>query len=300
MNSKYFMLLLLASLLTFSCQKQPKAKRLFVIGLDGASSKCVQNADMPFLKDFLKESSYSFKKRAILPSSSAINWATMFMSATSETHGYTEWGSKTPEIPSKEIGDNNIFPTVFQLYRKANPQSHMVCMYDWDGIKFLVDTVSFNYHAQTPSDEPENLAEMASNYIKENKPEVGVFIFNEPDHAGHQYGWDSTEYYSMLTRLDPCVEKVVNAIKDAGIYDESLIVIISDHGGNGKKGHGGKTLAELECISIFEGPNVKKGYCIDDSFPMHQYDVGATIADFFALELPDVCCGKPAKTIYDN
>ena len=43
----------------------------------------------------MEDGSYTLKKRSALPSSSAINWASMFMGAGPELHGYTEWGSKT-------------------------------------------------------------------------------------------------------------------------------------------------------------------------------------------------------------
>lgn len=46
---------------------------------------------------------YTLKKRSVLPSSSAVNWASMFMGAGPELHGYTEWGSKTPELPSRVV-----------------------------------------------------------------------------------------------------------------------------------------------------------------------------------------------------
>lgn len=283
-----------------SCQNnvEPKAKRLFVIGVDGASSKCFDTTKMLFMADFLKESSYSFQKRSVLPSSSAINWCTMFMSAAPETHGYTEWGSRTPEIPSWRVDEHSIFPTVFGLYRKAYPEAVMGCIYDWIGMKFIVDTLAFDYHAQTLSgDDPENLESMAIEYIK-TKPDVGVFIFDNPDHMGHTYGWDSLQYNEMMVRLDKCIGNIIGTIKSEGMYEESMIVIISDHGGIGK-GHGGKTFDEIEAPAIFEGPGIKKGYCMDQDWCLHQYDVGATIAKAFALELPQVCCGKPAEIIFE-
>lgn len=38
----------------------------------------------------------------------------MFMGAGPELHGYTEWGSKTPELPSRELNQHGIFPTIFK------------------------------------------------------------------------------------------------------------------------------------------------------------------------------------------
>ena len=48
------------------------------------------------------------------------------------------------------------------------PQAEIGCLYEWDGIKHLVDTLSLSYHALAPDYEhnPELLADMAAEYIK--------------------------------------------------------------------------------------------------------------------------------------
>ena len=74
----------------------------------------------------------------------------MFMGAGPELHGYTEWGSRTPELPSRVLNEHGIFPTVFSELRKAAPDAEMGVLYEWDGIKYLVDTLALNHHAQAP------------------------------------------------------------------------------------------------------------------------------------------------------
>ena len=74
---------------------------------------------------------YTLDKRTVLPSSSAPNWAAIYMGAPTEIHGYTTWGSKTPEIPSRVINKNNIFPTIFQIYRDARPSAEIGVINEW-------------------------------------------------------------------------------------------------------------------------------------------------------------------------
>ena len=64
--------------------------------------------------------------------------ALLFMGAPEEVHGFTTWGSKTPEIPSRILNQHGIYPTIFQLYRDKNPDARIDVLYDWDGIKYLV------------------------------------------------------------------------------------------------------------------------------------------------------------------
>ena len=83
---------------------------------------------------------YTLHSRSVLPSSSAINWASMFMGVGTELHGYTTWGSKTPEIPSREVNERGIAPTIFSVLREQRPKAEIGCLYEWPGIKYLVDT----------------------------------------------------------------------------------------------------------------------------------------------------------------
>ena len=56
-----------------------RAKHVVLIGLDGWGAYSVHKADMPALASLMEQGSYTLKKRTVLPSSSAPNWASMFM-----------------------------------------------------------------------------------------------------------------------------------------------------------------------------------------------------------------------------
>ena len=235
----------------------PKAKHVVYIGLDGWGSYSIAKANMPTTRSLMEKGCYTLKKRTVLPSSSAVNWASMFMGAGPELHGYTEWGSRTPELPSRIIERNNIFPTIFQIYRNAYPNAEIGVLSEWAGIKYLVDTLSTSYHAVAPdyNKYPTALCDMTVDYIKNKKPSLVAICFDNPDHVGHQIGHDTPEYYSKLTELDTYIARIVKAVEDAGILDNTIFILTSDHGGI-KKGHGGKTMQEMETPFIIAGKNI--------------------------------------------
>ena len=167
----------------------------------------------------------------------------MFMGAGPELHGYTEWGSRTPELPSRVLNEHGIFPTVFSELRKAAPDAEMGVLYEWDGIKYLVDTLALNHHAQAP------------------------------------------DYNTHPTAL--CY---------MGIYENSIIIVTADHGGI-NKGHGGKTMEEMETPFIIAGKNIKKGGAFEES--MMQFDCASTIASVFNLEQPQVWIGRPMTQVFE-
>ncbi len=253
---------------------------------------------MPNVKKLMEDGAYTLKKRSALPSSSAVNWASMFMGAGPELHGYTEWGSKTPELPSRVLNQHGIFPTIFQLLRDARPKAEIGCLYEWEGIKYLVDTLSmsYHYHVADYNKTPKELGDMASAYIKEKQPALVAICYDNPDHTGHTEGHDTPAYYEKLKELDTHVGQIIQAVKEAGILDDTIFILTSDHGGIGK-GHGGKTMQEMETAFIISGKNIKKGLCFDDT-SMMQYDVASTIAYIFNLEQPQVWIGRPMKIVF--
>lgn len=140
------------------------------------------------------------------------------------------------------------------------------------------------------------LSEMACKYIKEKKPAFGAFIYDNPDYPGHMHGFHTPEYYENLKVHDAYVGEIIAAIKEAGIYDDSIIIVTSDHGGI-ETDHGGWDLNELETPFIIAGKNVKKGGKFSES--MMQYDVAATIAEIFALDTPQVWTSKSMSQVFE-
>jgi len=84
-------------------------------------------------------------------------------------------------------------------------------------------------------------------------------------------------------------------MKEAGIYDNSIIIITSDHGGI-NKGHGGITMREMETPFIIAGKGIQRGRKFQES--MMQFDIAPTIADIFHLDQPQVWVGRSMKQVF--
>ena len=67
------------------------------------------------------------------------------MGAGPEVHGYTTWNSKTPDVSSMATNANGIFPTIFSLVRQHYPEAETGCTFEWDGIKYVIDTLSISH-----------------------------------------------------------------------------------------------------------------------------------------------------------
>ena len=297
-----FVLCLCLACVTQAQQKnlKAKAKHVLVIGIDGWGGYSVPKAhDIPNISRLMQQGCYTLKKRSVLPSSSAVNWATMFNGSCPELHGYTTWNSRTPEIPSVELNEHGVFPTIFSILRKARPDVVTGCLAEWDGIKYVVDTLAIDNYDLAPDWEHHTslLCQMAERFIVERKPTLLAVCWDQLDHVGHADGHDTPSYYDKLAELDVYVGRLEQALKTAGIYEDTIIILTADHGGK-DKGHGGNSLLEMEHPFIICGPGIKSGQVIPE--PMMQYDTAATIAYIFGLETPHSWVGRPVLSVFQE
>ncbi len=268
-------------------------KHVILIGMDGLGAYAIQKADNPNMKRLMADGSWSLQARSVLPSSSAVNWASMTMGAGPELHGFTEWGSQRPELPSRELDQYGLFPSVFTLLREQRPSAEVGVIYSWGGIGYLFPKKAVNKDQSCPNDTA--TTEAAVNYIKAKKPDFLFIHFDQPDGVGHGIGHDIPEYYEQVRKNDILLGQILQAVKDAGMWDNSVIILSSDHGGI-NKGHGGKTMVEMQIPWIVRGKGIKKNNEVKESIVT--YDTAATIAYIFGLKTPRVWTGRPVKEAF--
>lgn len=66
--------------------------------------------------------------------------------------------------------------------------------------------------------------------IKQHQPDLLLFHLLSLDSEHHQYGPHTPAGRTAMAFLDSCVEKLVNAVKDAGLTGRTTFLIVSDHG----------------------------------------------------------------------
>ena len=287
-------LLIIASVsCKFQNQKKQFAKHIILIGSDGFGAYAVNKANIPNIKEMMTNGSYSLKARAVLPSSSAVNWASMIMGSGPELHGYTEWGSKIPELPSAKIGKEGIYPTIFSLIDQQIPDTKKGVAYTWGGIGYLFEKNSVDLDFNGNSDK--ETVDKALDFIVNDKPVLTFIHLSEPDHAGHEIGHDTPTYYKAVEKIDALVGRIIDTLEKQKMMGETIILFSSDHGGI-NKGHGGKTLLEVEIPWIVYGKGIHQQKLEET---IVTYDTGATIAFLLGLKIPEFWRGKPIKSIVE-
>lgn len=268
-----------------------------VIGVDGMSPDGVIKAPTPTFDIMMENGAYTLHARGVLPTSSSPNWASMIMGAGPEQHGVTgnDWEIDDMHFPPVVVGDEGIFPTIFGLIRKNKPTANIAAIYDWDGFGRLMERGKCNYAEHMEG--PYKTTSTAVDYIKKNKPDFLFIHLDHVDGAGHGAGHGSPDYYKAVALADSLSGVLVQAYKDAGIFDNTVFIVTSDHGGIGY-GHGGESTQELEIPFLLYGKGIKKGYEIKE--PVYTYDNAATVAYIFNAPTPAPWIGRPVKEAFIN
>ncbi|MBE9462387.1 alkaline phosphatase family protein [Dyadobacter subterraneus] len=300
-NSKTLAFLAFAGLF-FSCKKEGEKfpdgiEHVIVIGVDGLSPDGIQKSKSPIIHDMIANGSVKWNVRTVLTSSSSQNWASMISGAGPEQHGVinNDWEMDDHSLPPIVQEADGRFPTIFSVLHREKPEVEIGTVYHWDGFGRLFQKSAVNYDKRFSTED--STATDFIRYIKEKKPVLGFVHFDHVDHAGHHGGHGSAEYYQAVAKTDSLVGQILKGIKDAGIEENTLVIIWADHGGIGY-GHGGATPQEAEIAGIFYGKDVKKGYKIEQQ--VYTYDLAATIAFALKVTPPYAWIGRPVKPVFEG
>ncbi len=271
--------------------------RVVVIGVDGMSPDGIRNADTPYLDSLMAYGAYSFKARAVLPTSSSQNWGSMIMGASPEQHGVTSnaWQPDHYSIEPTERGVAALFPSVFDLLHQQRPSAVSASIYDWGGFGRL-----YNREAVTidvDADGPQATTDAAAGIVTEQSPAFTFIHLDHVDAAGHTHGHGTDAYYTAVEEADTYIGEIIAGLEEAGHREDATIIVTSDHGGVGK-GHGGESMAELEIPWIISGPGIIAGKQITD--PITTYDTAATAAYVLGLEPPYAWTARAVYGAFEN
>jgi predicted AlkP superfamily pyrophosphatase or phosphodiesterase len=265
-------------------------EHVVIIGCDGMSPDGVRKANAPVMKEMMREGAFTLHARGVMPTSSSPNWASMIMGAGPEQHGVTsnDWETNKYEIEPVARGTGGMFPTIFGVLRQQRPDAIIACFHDWDGFGRLFERQALDM-IENPKG-PTNTALRAIQYLREKTPTFTFIHFDHVDHAGHQYGHGTPEYYAAVGVADKLIGTIREAIRESGQAESTIVLVTADHGGVGKS-HGNATMAELEIPWILTGPGVKRGHEIVT--PINTYDTAVTVAYILGIKPHPAWIGKP-------
>ena len=142
-----------------------------------------------------------------------------------------------------------------------------------------------------------SLYDRAMEYLGSHKDDkMFMFLYNvHTDHIGHTYSWMSPEYIQSIEEGDVQVGRMIDFLKKEGLFEETHLMFITDHGGIGK-GHGGVSPEEMIVPWVISGPGIKKGFTITE--PNNTVNTASTVLRLFGVNQPLCWTGEVPESIF--
>ena len=263
-----------------------RCERAFIIGLDGAGGGAVREALTPHIDQLLAEGVWTYSAQTVFPSSSFPAWGAMFHGVGPERHGIDEEHPIAEDVP---------WPSFLKLARQAWPDGDLASFSCWEPINGRIIEPSCACHLVSLPD-PE-LVPAVTRYIRTHDPKLVFVQLDHIDAAGHKHGYGSRAYLDQIEQHDLYLGAIVEAIRDAGWFEESLILLTSDHGGHERE-HGTRDPQDMTIVWGCRGPGITRGRELESEVTIT--DTAAVVAHALGLPHPPAWEAKiPAGVLAD-
>ena len=248
-------------------------KHIVVVGIDGMGN-FNKEAYTPNMDKIFENGAKAFYAVSLSPTISAQNWGAMLLGAQPEVHGLTN-----SIVDQYEYGNSDL-PSFFTIVRNAFPDAFLCSCCNWNPINHGIIENNIGVEMHT-ADNDEKLTEIIEECAS-RKPKLLFIQFDDVDGAGHHYGYGTKGHLDSITKADGYVGRVYDAYKKAEVIDDTLFIVIADHGGY-DHGHGGYTDGEKYIYFALAGKTVVRA-----DIPYAQTkDISAVVLHAFGLNVPE-------------
>ena len=243
-----------------------------VIGVDGMGNFNRQTAT-PNMDTIFENGAVTYFALSMDPTISAENWGAMLLGATPVVHKLTNGWISQNEYTNKAL------PSVFTRLRNAYPDAYLASVVNWNPINHGIVEHDAGVDLATAENDEKLLPEILERVAK--KPLFLFVQFDNVDGAGHGGGYGQERHLNQITTTDGYIGAIRDAYRDAGIWEDTLFLVIADHGGI-RNGHGGYTEEERFVFFGAAGAGVEHAEIPHAA----TVDIAATVLYALGLDVP--------------
>lgn len=238
-----------------------QAKHVVVITIDGFRPDFYLDPSWhtPNLKNLMKEGVYAKGVNSVFPSMTYPSHTTIVTGVWPAKHGVyynnmfepngptgkNYWNDSSIKVPTLwSLAQNKGLKVASLLWPVAADAPVMYNIPDIGGLgeevrekfskpeSFIADLKKdvFNNSPRIEYGKDHNVAAIAAYVIKKDQPNLMTIHFFSVDHYEHEQGRQGPLVQAAVSDADSSVGIVVNALKDAGIWDKTVLIVTGDHG----------------------------------------------------------------------
>jgi len=251
-------------------------RRVVIVLADGLRPDAISPTQMPSLDALSRAYTMALHARTVRPSRTAAALTSLATGIAPSSHGLIEPGLA---FLGKLM---SLRPLGHELERAGLP-SHIVASELLPAERAVVWALvsaagigKFSARGRRARD----VAAAAIAVAREQRTGVLCVYLNDADLAGHAHGWMSPQYLAAAAELDAAIGAL------SGLADDSLMIVLADHGGGGVTAH---DHAEPHAVNdriplILAGPDVTRRHQLTRGVSL--LDLPPTLLWWFGVEVP--------------
>lgn len=222
--------------------------KVLIIGIDGCRGDALLAANAPNIQGLASSGIASFEGNTRPPTWSATGWSTMLTGVWEQKHKAVDNSFTNNQFAT--------WPHFFARLKSVDPSLDLRSISHWAPINTIITTQA-DQEVNVATDQA--VADAAVALLQTGDADVIFLQFDDVDHAGHGFGFSPStpEYMAAIAVVDQQVGAILQAVQQRPADEEWLIIVTTDHGGNGPSGHGGITAVEQRIFTIVNGATVE-------------------------------------------
>lgn len=284
-NLRGLWLLIALLLIVPAVQPQLTIRQVVVISLDGGRPDAILQAETPNIHALAERGAAHWQAQTVIPPATLPAHASMLTGLSVAQHGMAD---NTITYPCPVLTEATFLTRAQEAgYRAAMAVGKgQMCQFR--------QTEETGYVFGQSGDR--SVIEGAISLLDEGYEVLFVHLPN-PDYFGHLSGWMSDTYLYELSNTDAQIGRLLAALEERDLLDETLIIVTADHGGHGKV-HGSDAPEDVSIPWIIAGPGVKPGMDLQ-RFNVQTADTAATVLWALGIPLPESMTGRAVVEAFD-
>jgi len=268
---------------TITSTPAPRFSHVLIVSFDGLRPDAIAEAQMTNVLSVMQAGAYTFGAQTIMPSVTLPAHSSMLVGTCPAKH-IARWNEYVPQN-GFAIGAD-----LFDIAHAAGLRTVMVV--GKEKLRQVTEPVSTDYFSFVDDTDkikdPFRIEQLA---IQQMKQGFGLMFVHFPngDLAGHDHGWMSRQQLRTYGADDESFGYLLDTLKSLNLYESTLIIITSDHGGHDTT-HGTDMFEDMTIPWIVSGTGVQSKILTTQ---VHTTDTAATVAFALGLPIPPEWDGAP-------
>lgn len=225
-------------------------KHVYIIGIDGLGATW-DTVDSPNFDRIFADNAYTHYASTEYVTVSAQNWGSILTGVAYDVHGFNN-----DYVESNERGSDSANNSIFYYVRQAMPDAELVSFNHWDAINIGIIENDINVKKINRKTDALVVDAIDEYFDAGNKPTLMFVQLDSVDAAGHSYGGQTKSYYSAAEKADTYLGMIYDSLRENDALEDSLFIVVSDHGEANGGGHGGTSKEESSTIVAVAGKSV--------------------------------------------